>query len=197
MANNNVTSRYFGEWHVNIQTEETNPEIIGDLRDLFTRANINKGFLNYTPLAYLGIQNLGSTIQSKNNVAVLAEQVNEYDHTGRIVIIIFYESDTDDIISIERVLESDLNSRKEYDIHIAPNTKIPDEVLKDYEIIRPHFNNMLVDPFIYLGSQKCLNGINHLLVAEVTSLDPVTKKDVALVTINAINKSYEITNVLV
>lgn len=194
MANNNLTPRYFGDWHINVQTDKTNPGIIHELRNLFFKLDNNSSPLQYKVLAHIGNQSLGSKIHSENNHAVLAEQYNEADDTNRIVLIVFHGDKS--IVSIDRVLESYTHDCKEYDIHIEPNTEFPDEVRKDYEIIQPLFNNILVEPFIYLGNQKCLNGIKYLFVAEVTTLEPITKKEVALVTINAINKSYEITNIL-
>lgn len=194
MTNNNVTPRYFGEWHINIQTDQTNPGINRELQDLlFNTGLTNDKDTKYEPLAYLGNQSLGSNIHSENNHAILAKQCNQTDEIERIVIIIVYGDKQ--VISIERILES-YSHRKEYDIDIDPHTDFPTDATKDYEIIEPLFNNILVEPLIYLGRQKCLNGINNLFAAEVTSLDPVVKKDVALVTINAVNKSYEINNIL-
>ena len=175
-----------GEWKIDVKTKDWPTDVDKAIEQL----NHQYGAA-YKPIAYLGEQ-----LVHGHNYAILAEfTVVRICPSVSIVRIIFNVNDGKiQIVSIENIIES-YGFVRPGSIIIAPTTNIPDEVMNEFNSVMEHFVGSDVKPFAYLGDQV-VSGIDRFLAAEVTAVHPGAKPRIALVVINAKDKSIQFKYIL-
>lgn len=173
-----------GSWEVNVAVNA----MPNDVATAFGKVNELIG-AEYTPIAYLGKQ-----IVNGVNHAILAEQIltTGKDTKNIVVIILNDRQGTFTIANIERVVESgDALGGVKVDV----KTEIPAEAKKAFDDVLGKFVGATVKPFALLATQV-VKGVNYVFAAEITPVVKDPKTEVAVVTVNDLEKKASFHDVL-
>ena len=140
----------------------------------------------YDPVAYLGYQQVNGT-----NHAVLAEQtITNGKDTKNAVMMIFNEKPSSNDISLVNVRTIAESGGDLGGLNVSVTTDIPQEAMDAFAAATEGFVGSKIVPVAYLGSQV-VKGINYEMIAEITPVTLNAKTDLALITVNGLDKTIK------
>lgn len=172
----------FGGWNAQFSTNY--PQKIASAVSAF----INEPRLGceYKDIAYLGSQVVNGTKH-----AVLMEQTIVVGRDVKnAVIVYFYEAPGSmdvALAGIETLVESggELGGTK-----VDMSVEIPNDAKVAFEAAMVGFLGSTIVPVVYIGS-KVVKGVEYKMIAEVTPVIPDAKTELALITVNGLEKTMQ------
>ena len=175
-----------GSWEVNVKTEY--PQKVATAVAKLTEELFGA---EYKPIAYLGSQ-----VVNGINHAVLAEQtiLNGKDTKNAVVIVFNEKPGTLDIslVSINTVVSGGTGLGA---VEVNMSTDIPTEAKVAFEKAFEGYVGLNIEPFVYVGKQVT-KGVNYILMAETTPVTLNPTKGIAVVTVNALEDTLQVSSLI-
>ena len=172
----------FGGWNVEVPHDKYPQKIasvIGELTSLI-------GFgCDYEAIAYLGVQNVNGF-----NHAVLAQQtvLNGKDTNNAVVVVLNEKSGVNDVscTDVYRIVESggELGGVK-----VEMSNTLSKEAQEAFNQVMESWTGTRITPIAYVGTQVT-KGTNYIFVAEVKPVVPNAVPELAIVTVNTLDKKF-------
>lgn len=178
----------FGGWNVDVPHDKYPQKIASAVSNLNEFIGLG---CDYEAIAYLGFQQVNGI-----NHAILARQtvLNGKDINNAVVIVLNEKPNTSDIsvTDIRRVVEGGAPMGG---IHVDMSSEVPAEALQALNLVTAGLVGAKITPFAFIGTQVT-KGTNYILAAEVKAVVPNAMPDLAIVTVNALDKKLQFERLL-
>ena len=173
----------FGGWNVDVPHDKYPQKIASAVSNLNELIGLG---CEYEAIAYLGSQQVNGI-----NHAILAQQtvLNGKDISNAVVIVLNEKPGANDVsvTDIRRVVEG---SASMGGVHVDMSSEVPAEALQALNLVMAGWVGSKVTPFAFIGTQV-VKGTNYIMAAEVKAVVPDAVTDLAIVTVNALDKKLE------
>ena len=173
----------FGGWNVEVPHDKYPQKIASAITDLNSLIGLG---CNYEAVAYLGYQQVNGT-----NHAILAQQtvLNGKDTNNAVVIVLNEKPGTGDIsvTDIRRAVEGGAPMGG---VHVDMSAEVPDEAIQALNLVTAGWVGSKITPFAFIGTQVT-KGTNYIMAAEMKAVVPDALADLALITVNALDKKIQ------